>query len=66
MKFKSRFAELSFYVDGERHQFSNGQFSTEDVKVIEAVSKLVDVEVEEEAPTEEVATPKPKAKSSKK
>jgi hypothetical protein len=66
MKFKSRFSELSFYVDGERHQFSNGHFSTEDAKVIEVVSSLVDVETDEAPKTEEVPAPKPKAKSSKK
>ena len=65
MKFKSKYPEYGFYVDGQFRQFHGGEYVTEDAKEIEVLKTMSDVEADE-APTEEVATPKPKAKSSKK
>jgi hypothetical protein len=68
MKFKSKYLEYGFYVDGQLKQFHGGVFVTEDDKEIEVLKTLSDVEadVENEVAAEEVAEDKPKAKSSKK
>ena len=63
--FKSKYRELTFYVDGKLYAFSSGSFSTDDEQVIAALEKLKDVEridaTEEKPKTEE---PAPKRKSS--
>ncbi len=41
--FKSKYRELSFYVDGELLSFSGGSFSTNDKKVIAVLETLKDV-----------------------
>lgn len=63
--FKSRYDELSFYVDGKRKKFQNGEYKTEDKKEIEVLEKLRDVErVEDEKskPAADEVKPAPKAK----
>ncbi|WP_314587917.1 hypothetical protein [Paenibacillus terrigena] len=40
--FQSKYRELSFYVNGERHSFSSGSFSTDDAEVIAVLEALVD------------------------
>lgn len=42
-KFESRYRSLSFYVDGERYEFRDGFFETDDPKVSFALSQLIDV-----------------------
>lgn len=42
-KFESRYRSLSFYVDGERHEFIDGTFETSDPKVSFVLSQLTDV-----------------------
>lgn len=65
MKFKSHYPEYGFYVEGKFRQFHGGEYVTQDVKEIEVLKTLSDVEAEEVA--EKLAEPKPKAnKSSKK
>jgi hypothetical protein len=57
-KYKSKYQQFGFYVDGERHKFANGVFSTEDKKVQAVLDKLVDAQrVEDES--------KPKQKPAK-
>ena len=41
--FKSKYRELSFYVDDELLSFSGGSFSTNDKKVIAVLESLKDV-----------------------
>lgn len=41
--FQSKYRELSFYVNGERHTFSNGILSTDDVEVVAALNSITDV-----------------------
>jgi hypothetical protein len=62
--YKSAYTELSFYVDKERKQFSNGEYRTDAKKEIEVLDKLLDaVRVDKEEPKAEEpkATPKKKA-----
>ncbi|MGG2024222.1 hypothetical protein AB1282_00290 [Gottfriedia sp. S16(2024)] len=67
MKFKSKYPEYGFYVDGQFRQFHGGEYVANDEKEIEVLKALSDVEADEaEAPTEEVAAPKPKASRSSK
>ncbi|KKO54505.1 hypothetical protein [Paenibacillus sp. DMB20] len=40
--FQSKYRELSFYVDGERHAFSSGTLSTDDVEVIAVLDTMAD------------------------
>lgn len=55
-KYKSQYLELGFYVNGERKQFSGGNYVTEDKSEIEVLDNLSDaVRVEEAKPA-----PKPK------
>lgn len=42
-KFESRYRSLSFYVDGERYEFRDGFFETDDPKVKFALGQLIDV-----------------------
>lgn len=42
--FRSKYSELSFYVDGKLYSFSGGSFSSDDPRVIEVASKLKDVQ----------------------
>lgn len=46
--FKSKYRELSFYVDGELLSFAGGSFSTNDKKVIAVLETLKDVKQVEE------------------
>jgi hypothetical protein len=59
-EFKSKYSELSFFVEDVAYKFSGGQFSTEDKKVIEVVEKLRDV-TRVDAPKAKKAEAKPKA-----
>lgn len=67
-EFKSRYAELGFYINGKLRNFRAGRFVTEDAKEIEVLEKLTDaVRVDEpikEVKTEEPA-PAPKAPAKK-
>lgn len=40
--FQSKYRELSFYVNGEKHSFSSGSYSTDDTKVIAVLETLAD------------------------
>ena len=40
--YKSKYRELTFYVDGELYAFSSGSFSTDDEKVIAVLDRLSD------------------------
>ncbi|MBG9736536.1 hypothetical protein [Paenibacillus alvei] len=55
--FQSKYRELSFYVNGEKHSFSCGSYSTDDTKVIAVLETLTDAtridESEPEAPKAE-------------
>lgn len=42
-KYNSHYKELSFYVEGERKQFVNGVFNTEDKETCAVLDKLADV-----------------------
>jgi hypothetical protein len=57
-KYKSKYAELTFYVEGEAHSFKDGNLHTEDKEVIAVLDKLEDVKQIEE--------PKPKVAPTKK
>lgn len=62
-KFKTRFGELGFYVDGSLCRFKGGTYVTDDKTAIEVLETLADVErVDKPVKTEE----KPKAKASTK
>jgi hypothetical protein len=62
--YKSQYPELSFYVDKERNQFSNGEYRTNDKNEIEVLDKLVDAicvdEPKQEKEAEEPTKPAPK------
>ena len=61
--YKSKYIELSFYVNGELKEFKGGQYLTEDAAEIKVLDGLSDVEkVKEQAE----AKPKTAAKTSKK
>jgi hypothetical protein len=67
-KFKSIYSELTFYVEGKRHSFYHGEYSTDDPKVIDVLEKIpyvrrVDEVVEE--PKKEDAKEEKKAAPSK-
>lgn len=71
-EFKSRYAGLGFYVDGNLRKFSNGRYVTVDVAEIEVLEKLTDAERVDtpapEAPKTEAkpaTEPKPKAPARK-
>jgi hypothetical protein len=64
-EFTSRFAELSFYINGEAVSFREGRLVTEDQAVIEAARNLVDA-VEVNPPKTEEKPAKAPAKSSEK
>lgn len=40
--FQSKYRELAFYVGGRKHKFSNGEFTTDNEKVIAALAKVRD------------------------
>lgn len=56
--FKSKYAELTFYVDGKPRSFRDGVYKTEDKAEIEVIEKLADVICVEESqkPTAKRAT----------
>ena len=59
-KYKSQYLELGFYVNGDRKQFSGGNYATEDKSEIEVLDKLSDaVKIEEAKPA---SKPKPAPK----
>jgi hypothetical protein len=69
-KFKSVHAALTFYVDGNRYDFYNGEFSTDNPKVIDTLENMqavrrVDEPVKEEPKKEAAKREAPKAKSTK-
>lgn len=57
--YKSKYRELTFYVNGELHAFSSGSFSTTDEKVIAVLDGLTDTTRVDEAKTEEPAKEAP-------
>jgi hypothetical protein len=62
--FKSKYRELTFYVDGKLYAFSSGSFSTDDDRVIAVLEKLKDakrIDATEEKPKTEEPAPAPKA-----
>lgn len=67
-KFESRFATLGFYVKGERKQFVNGNYETNDNEAIKVLEILVDVKrVDEPKPAPKTeAKPAPKKQPAKK
>lgn len=64
--YKSNYPELSFYVNNERKQFSNGEYRTDNKAELEALGKLADAIIVEEAKTEPKPAPKAEAKSAPK
>jgi len=62
-EYKSKFARLSFYVNGERKQFSQGRYSTEDKDEIAVLDGLPDAQ-KAEAETK-AAEQKPKKAEAK-
>lgn len=67
-KFESRYRSLSFYVDGERYEFRDGLFETDDPKVKIVLNMTPDAQrIGAEAAEKEVAQPqKTKAASRRK
>lgn len=64
-KYKSKYPELSFYVDTERKKFSNGVFETNVKKEIDVLESLIDaVRVDEpkQEPKKVEEKPKPTTK----
>lgn len=56
--FQSKYRELSFYVNGERHAFSSGTFSTDDAEVIAVLETMADAKrIDEPKQTEEPKEP---------
>ena len=63
-KFKTRFSELGFYVNGSLCRFKGGIYVTDNKDEIAVLEKLADVQrIDEE--TKPKAEPKPKATSPK-
>ena len=59
--FQSKYRELSFYVNGEKHSFSNGSFSTDSVEIIAVLDTLTDaVRVDEPKKPEAPKVEQPK------
>lgn len=59
--FQSKYRELSFYVNGEKHSFSNGSFSTDNVEIIAVLDTLTDaVRVDEPKKPEAPKVEQPK------
>ena len=65
--FKSKYRELSFYVDGELLSFAGGSFSTNDKKVIAVLETLKDVKRVDEViePEKDSKPEQPKAEEKK-
>lgn len=64
-EFKSRYPELTFFVNGKPHKFKNGRLVTEDKEVIAAAEKLFDVTRIDEG-KEKSTEEKPKTKRARK
>ena len=65
--FQSKYRELAFYVDGRKHKFSNGEFTTDDEKVIAVLTKVRDaVRVDEPAQEPAKDEDKPEVKDAAK
>ncbi len=67
--FKSKYNELSFYVDGQMKSFSNGHYSTDNAKEIKVLDGIVDayrVDEPKETKPEEKAEVKPKKPAARK
>jgi hypothetical protein len=65
-EFKSRFLELTFYVNGVPKSFTDGRYVTEDKAEIEVLRGLVDAEDVSPPEKKQVAEEKPVRKSSDK
>lgn len=73
-EYQSRYAQLTFYVEGKAYSFKNGRFVTDDEKVIKALETISDAvrvdeqkqsqanKAEEKPPAPEKETKKPSAK----
>lgn len=68
-EFKSQYAGMGFYVNGEFKKFTDGRFVTEDEATIEALSNISDAQRVDEPKAEETPKPtkvaKPKAPAKK-
>lgn len=68
-EFKSQYAGMGFYVNGEFNKFTDGRFVTEDEATIEALSNISDAQRVDEPKAEETPKPtkvaKPKAPAKK-
>lgn len=73
--FHSKYRELSFYVNGEKHSFASGTYSTDDTKVIAVLETLADakridepkqVAAEVEQPKEDEKKPEEKPSTRRK
>jgi hypothetical protein len=65
-KFTSRFAELTFYVDGQLRKFHVGEYTTENADEIKVLEQLTDAVRVDEPVAEEAPKPKGRAKASEK
>lgn len=61
--YKSKYRELTFYVDGELHAFSSGSFSTADERVTAVLDELADAIRVDEPNTIETKTEEPVQKT---
>ncbi|MFE4202136.1 hypothetical protein [Aneurinibacillus aneurinilyticus] len=61
--YKSKYRELTFYVDGELHAFSSGSFSTTDERVIAVLDELADALRVDESEVIETKPEKPAQKT---
>ncbi|MFW5434350.1 hypothetical protein [Paenibacillus apiarius] len=74
--FQSKYRELSFYVNGEKHSFSSGSLSTDDTEIIAVLETLTDAKridepeqpeaPKEEQPKEDEPKPEGKPKTTRK
>lgn len=64
-KFKTRYSELGFYVNGSLCRFNDGTYTTDDKDAIAALEALKDVE-RVDKPAEDKPADKPAKKSAKK
>jgi len=63
--FQSKYRELSFYVNGVKHSFASGSFSTDDEEVIAVLETLTDAVRVDEQSEEIEMKPEDKPKSRK-
>lgn len=59
--YKSKYAELTFYVDGEPRKFKGGRYVANDKKEIEVLDSLTDATKVDEVKPKEAVKPEVKA-----